>query len=101
MELISVFGGHTLQITRDSYALFGIRWLSYIYLEANLQESQVPAAPKTAAEATVFSISRKYHILTTLLFPQKSISLLTIFLNPCQFISTLITKKRNESKKNR
>lgn len=89
LDGISVFGGHTLQITRDTYVSLGPDDSdTFIYRQTCLQ------IPKTQLKS---QCSGKYHILITLLFFQKSISLFAIFLNACQFISTIISRKRNES----
>lgn len=65
--------------------------VTLIYRQACLQIPRTQLKPQC---------SGKYHILITPLFSQKSISLVMIFQNSCQFISTIITTKRNESKEN-
>lgn len=64
--------------------------VTLIYRQACLQIPRTQLKPQC---------SGKYHILITPLFSQKSISLVMIFQNSCQFISTIITTRRNESKR--
>lgn len=65
--------------------------VTFIYRQTCLQIPRTQLKPQCCG---------KYHILITLPFSQKSISPFTIFQNSCQFISTIITRKINESKEN-